>query len=493
MKVKTTARTWIAPATPTKKHWLSLSNLDRVVNPTFVSVIFFFEAPMHSMVPYVEMVSTLKDSLRKVLVHFYPLAGRLAMRDDGLVDLHCNDAGAMFFEAFVDQELSEATGGYGQTFPSLSGLEAARLGPGPVYLPDQLTALPVLIVQVTRFKCNSVSVAVNWHHTVADGYSGCHFVRSWSEVARGEPVSLIPVHTRELLRPRDSLDPSLVQQYSTDAIKTEDLRSVTHLKKAPPVSKVFHIAKESVQWLRNTVMAEQEKCARPLSTVEVMSAFLWKAMVSARQPQHQKVGDDIESKEIRTGTTTAADDLGNQNSTPEQPKRTRFFMFVDGRKRLNLPSGYFGNVVCSACAVSDEEEIRTRPLSHIGTLIGSATRGITEEYFRSIIDWVEMNGLTSASKSEHVNSVGQDVAGTFWIHFPLYEIDFGWGKPAFATRNAPPRPLIDGIGMIPSFQGPGNMAAVLNLHSDRMKNLERDPMFRSLFSDTPLGRVTEMS
>ncbi|BBN11241.1 hypothetical protein MPTK1_5g10260 [Marchantia polymorpha subsp. ruderalis] len=468
MKVKTTTRTWVVPATPTKQHWLALNNLDRVVNPTFVSVIFFYEAVLKSS-SYAEVVGKLKQSLREVLVEFYPLAGRLALREDGLVDVHCNDAGVMFFEAVVDSELGDSGAGGGsggsggsggggggggaQPAPALSGIEAARLGPGPTYLPDQLTPMPVLIIQVTQFACQSLAIAVNWHHTVADGSSGIHFVRSWSEVARGQALSLRPLHCRELLRPREKLDPTLVQGYSNRGLKLQDLDSAAQISREPAISKVFPLGKLAVQKLRSLVMVDDDTTdIFSFTTVEVISAYLWKLMVRARAPQE-----------------------------PDEQAPTRFFMFVDGRKRLDLPPGYFGNVVCSACAVSTESDIRAQSLSHIAGLIRKATRGITHDYFRSLIDWVELKGLT-ASRSEHVNSLGRDVAGTFWLFFPLYETDFGWGAPTFASRNAPPRSLIDGISMMPSSRGAGFMSAVLNLHRDRMEKLERDPMFGALLS-----------
>ncbi|KAG6556172.1 hypothetical protein Mapa_002113 [Marchantia paleacea] len=469
MKVKTTSRTWVVPAIPTKHHWLSLSNLDRVVNPTFVSVIFFYESVLKSKT-FAEIVSKLKQSLREVLVQFYPLAGRLALREDGLVDLHCNDAGVMFLEAVVDSELGDAGGrgcGGAQPMPALSGIESARVGPGPVFLPDQVSPMPVLIIQVMQFNCKSVAIAVNWHHTVADGFSGIHFVRSWSEVASGKPLSLKPIHCRDLLKPRQILDSSLVHGYSTRILKGDELNSAAQINKKPAIAKLFNIGKVAIQKLR---MVEDETTdVFSFSTVEMISAYLWKIMVRARL-------DGRESKSAEAAT-----------SAP-----TRFFMFVDGRKRLNIPAGYFGNVVCSACAESNEADITTKSVIHIASQIRKATRSINEDYFQSLIDWVETKGLTS-SKSEHVNSVGRDVAGTFWIYFPLYDVDFGWGTPTFATRNAAPRQFIDGISMMPSPHGRGYMAAVLNLHSDRMERLEADPMFTSILAHQPCVAIKRES
>ncbi|BBN08330.1 hypothetical protein Mp_4g10680 [Marchantia polymorpha subsp. ruderalis] len=473
MKVKTTSRTWVVPAIPTNQHWLSLSNLDRVVNPTFVSVIFFYEAVLKSKA-FAEIVSKLKQSLREVLVQFYPLAGRLALREDGLVDLHCNDAGVMFLEAVVDSELCDAGGrgcGGAQPVPALSGIDAARVGPGPVFLPDQVSPMPVLIIQVTQFRCKSMAIAVNWHHTVADGFSGIHFVRSWSEVASGQPLSLKPVHCRDILKPRPTPDSSLVHGYSTAILKGDELNLAAQINKKPAIAKLFNIGRVAIQKLR--MVEDDTTDVFSFSTAEMISAYLWKIMVRARL-------DGRVSKSAETADAAA------------KSASTRFFMFVDGRKRLDIPAGYFGNVVCSACAQSTEADIATKSVIQIASLIRKANRSINEDYFQSLIDWVETKGFM-CSKSEHVNSLGRDVAATFWIYFPLYEVDFGWGKPTFAARNAAPRQFIDGISMMPSPHGRGHMAAVLNLHGDRMERLEADPMFTSLLAQQPMVAVKRES
>lgn len=474
--VKPQSKSLVVPATRSEHPlWLPLTNLDRVVNPTFVGVIFFYENVLNSEgygKSFQEVVADLKGSLAKVLVDFYPLAGRLTLMESGLVDLQCNDAGAIFVESTVNVELSQLGGP--QPMPMLSGMDVmehfASPGPGVLYIPDQINPkVPVLVVQVSRFVCGSVAVAANWHHTVADGFSGCLFMRSWAHVATGQPLSFLPSHDRHLLKPRSPLNTSSVtngnygagpklEQPDTSQISRQQQRTTEEVT----VVKLFILTKDTVRQLKekgNTNIADR----RPFTSTEAVSAELWRLITRARRP------DDEESRR----------------------DRSRFFMFVDGRKRLGLPAGYFGNVVCSACAASTEDELLARPLSYAASLIQSATRGIDDEYFRSLIDWVEERGLTSSKgcKSEHVNSTGFDVAATFWTFFPLYEINFGWGKPVLSVRNAPPRKRIDGISVMPSPDGSGNMLALLNLDTDRMNNLERNPEFRQTAQPLELSRI----
>ncbi|CAM6087755.1 unnamed protein product [Calypogeia fissa] len=452
-KVKPRVKTVVLPAEPQEIHWLPLSNLDRVVNPTFSSVIHYYKDVVTETRSFSDVTKHLKQSLAETLVHFYPLAGRLALKEDGRVDLHCNNEGAVWIEAEIDKTLEDIGGA--KPNHRLSGFDAARLGAGPIYIPDQITPMPVLVVQVTNFTDGSIAIATSWHHTVADGFSGTHFLRSWAEVAQGKPIAVKPVHTRELLNPRENLNPTLVNGYTSQSMNgiPDEVKASTA---KPAKLGTFGLSKEKIAELKKKANLEPPPFTpRPFTSAESISAHLWRQMTKAR---------------------ATANRYGADKATA-QP--TKFFMFVDGRKRLRLPAGYFGNVVCSACAEAKEADILNRPLHYAACLIRIATRNITEEYFRSLIDWVELQGMSS-TKSEHVNSLGHDVAATFWTFFPLYDIEFGWGRPIFAARNSPPRPHIDGIAMMPSKEGQG-MVALLNLHSDRMSKLQRQISFATVF------------
>ncbi|CAM6087754.1 unnamed protein product [Calypogeia fissa] len=452
-KARPLAKTLVKPSVAVEETWLCLSNLDRVVNPTFSSVIHYYDNVINETRSFVDVTSFLKESLAKTLVDFYPLAGRLKLREDGKVDLHCNNEGAIWIEATVAADLKDLGGA--QANHLLSGLDVAKLGHGPLYIPDQITPMPVLVIQVTKFTCGTIAIATSWHHTIADGFSGTHFLRSWSEVAIGKAISLKPQHNREILKARDPPNPTLVNGYSTKSLDELCGEGAEVSTEEPTTLEKFDLSKEKVAELKKQANLQPPPFTpRPYTSAESISGHLWKQMTKARAAAN------------------------SYNAEQARDQTTKFFMFVDGRKRLRLPGGYFGNVVCSACAVAREADILTNPLHYSASLIRIATRNITEEYFRSLIDWVEIQGM--ATKSEHVNSLGHDVAATFWTFFPLYDIEFGWGRPKFAARNSPPRPLIDGIAMMPNAEGQG-MVALLNLHSDRMSKLQRQISFATVF------------
>nr|KYP54274.1 Anthranilate N-benzoyltransferase protein 1 [Cajanus cajan] len=79
---------------PWEKTWcgrLALSELDQTGQVTHVPTLYFYHPPENCM--YSTIASTLRDSLSRVLVPFYTLAGRLHWINNGRLELHCNASG----------------------------------------------------------------------------------------------------------------------------------------------------------------------------------------------------------------------------------------------------------------------------------------------------------------------------------------------------------------------------------------------------------------
>lgn len=87
----------ICPSSPTPKHSLYLSNLDDQKFLRFsIKYLYLFNKSVS--------LDSLKYSLSRVLVDYYPLAGRLRASgdDDQKLKVDCNGEGAVFAEAFMD-------------------------------------------------------------------------------------------------------------------------------------------------------------------------------------------------------------------------------------------------------------------------------------------------------------------------------------------------------------------------------------------------------
>lgn len=100
--------TVVKPAAATPRHVLWNSNVDQLV-PRFlhVSTVYFYRQSslstptMAAHGDYFFDSAVLKDALSKVLVPFYPVAGRLVASsgDNGRIDIDCNGEGVLFVEA----------------------------------------------------------------------------------------------------------------------------------------------------------------------------------------------------------------------------------------------------------------------------------------------------------------------------------------------------------------------------------------------------------
>ncbi|KAL8502093.1 hypothetical protein ACS0TY_021275 [Phlomoides rotata] len=63
------------------------------------------------------------------------------------------------------------------------------------------------MVQLTCFKCGGVSLGVANEHHLSDGVSALHFINSWADIARGQPIGIPPFFDRTLLAERDPPHP----------------------------------------------------------------------------------------------------------------------------------------------------------------------------------------------------------------------------------------------------------------------------------------------
>nr|DAD18372.1 TPA_asm: hypothetical protein HUJ06_019835 [Nelumbo nucifera] len=65
--------------------------------------------------------------------------------------------------------------------------------------------LPLLLMQLTRFRCGVVSIGMAISKNIVDGQSTIHFINSWAKIARGEKlVNPPPVLDRTVLQARDN-------------------------------------------------------------------------------------------------------------------------------------------------------------------------------------------------------------------------------------------------------------------------------------------------
>ncbi|KAL3686089.1 hypothetical protein R1sor_004111 [Riccia sorocarpa] len=352
-------------------------------------------------------IDHLTGSLSKVLEHFYPFTGRLIKPEkDKVARLFCNNAGALFTHKCFDGIVSDLMD-VEQFQPNelISGLYDVH----PAAEVFDASGLPTLIIQVTDFKCGTRCLSFSWSHAVADGVSGAHFLRSWAQIARGEPISLMPVHDRSLLAPRES----------SRVLDGGPCRFVNNVIKEPGAVeftvpdeglgyKTFHLSGRRINELKAEALRDSE--VGGLSTANCIAAHLWRLITQARGHGSHEM--------------------------------TRFLTLVNCRPRLkDFPAGYFGNFVIPTVSVLTVGELLSNSLSHAATVIQKSVKELDEVAIRDNIDWSAASRIHPSTTGKKLFMPGDPranlhtVGGSWLPSFPFYELDFGGEKPSLGVFN----------------------------------------------------------
>lgn len=430
-RVSLLQQTLIPPASPSPHRSLFLSVADIWCQclPYNRRILFFRSSPQD----YSATVEKLKSSLARILVDFYPLAGRLRPGEDGRLEVSCNDLGAEFVEAYVE--------GVG-----FNDLESENFDMKPFYniltrwptlSPEDLYTAPLLSIQITRFMCGSFALGVAHSHVLADGHSLWHFMTSWAECARGDAISVSPLHTRSLLSVDNPSQKKAV-------LNIEDVKEESHnlVFQAEKTHKLFHFSKEMVLTLKERASLKGGE-ALGFSSYEVLCAHLWKC--ASRAMEH--------SRETRVGFIIAA----NMRRRMEPP----------------LPDGYFGNALLWAIVIATVRELEDESLAATALRIRQAVKSCTSVAMEGFLNMLELDGAATFFSRTSLNNVRMRVSSS--PKFPMYDTNFGYGKP-LAVCSASVEEL-GKIVLYPSVEGYGSVDVCLALPLHAMHKLNSDPTF----------------
>ena len=286
-------------------------------------------------------------------------------------------------------------------------------------------------IQMSRFKCGGIALGVSRSHILCDGHSFWHFMVSWAECARGEPISLPPIHNRSLLKiDNPSLEKAILH---LDHIEDED----NHVGQGGSIKmNTFLFTKDMVETLKKQVGGEH-------TAYEIICAHIW---------QH---------------TTKAREHLDD--------KKVGFVSVVNMRERIDPPLGkaYFGNAVMFTIAVAKAGELKDEDLVVTAQRIHRSIRSCNSDTFHSWLHWLEIYGGDAIF--ERIVRNGARIGTSSSHNFPIFKLNFGWGKP-LACRI----PSMNDVGTIvffPSGDILGDIEVLLPLPTHVMRRLESDDMF----------------
>ncbi|KAH7331262.1 hypothetical protein KP509_20G023000 [Ceratopteris richardii] len=393
----------VKPIKPTKRHIMYLSGVDNMLGYSLPNrTILFYRKEKTSS----SAVADLQIAVSSVLVSYYPLAGRIILGDDGRHALDCNDEGVELIEARCDMDFAELERGNFDMHPNFR-----RLAPMDNATASNNPHDPIVSIQVTGFR-GGLTVGFAVLHSAADGYSVWSFIKALSEVCRGEPLSLHPLHARILLKPevfkngaifpkeeRRSADED-VPQFAVQLSSEEQDNNMEPLKQ-----KVIHFSSTMLSVLRKLGVA-QGSDTEPGIFVSILGAYLWRRLVIAQRL--------------------------------EEKSTTEFRVSMDIRSRMIPPltPSFFGNAVMGFPLTLTVGELINGDLSQVAYFIRCKLKEAEDDHIKKLLTARHDLDLTKYSQSRRKVMVRNA------SRFPIYDAgDFGWGKPE-AVR--PPWEEIEG-------------------------------------------------
>ncbi|XP_037418553.1 putrescine hydroxycinnamoyltransferase 1-like [Triticum dicoccoides] len=395
----------VKPSVETPSHGLWLSQLDlKMVNRGHTPNVYFY-TPHSGAVGNFFDVARLKAAMAKALVPFYPLAGRLGVDGEGQPEIDCAGQGVLFVVARSDLTVDGFVDF--QPSPELRRLFVPRVEDSPSIM---------CAIQVTFMGCGGVALGTALHHVAIDAVSAVHFFQTWSGFCRdGDAAAAVlelPCHDRALLRARS---PPVVHP---DALTVFSCPKLSLAVSAEPsgavVNKIFVLSKDQVAALKRACTGGGD--GGRVSTFCAVSAHVWRSMCTARR--------------LPTDART----------------RLTFPANIRGALRPPLPARYFGNGIIVLGAAGRVRDIESEELGSVAHRISGAVGRMDDELVRSAIDYLEINGKSKQPPSSMPETELRVVS---WLGMPVYDVDFGWGKPLVMHRAVQQRAgmvyLMDGV------------------------------------------------
>lgn len=429
VEVELISKVFIKPSSPTPEHLrhYQLSSLDqhspKVYNPWLLFYALDNSDQYEEYNNIVKISNHLKKSMSQVLSLYYPLAGRI--NDDRFVD--CNDEGVPFFEARVKGKLSDVVHN-----PNINELNK--------FLPfklDDVTEL-ALGVQLNVFECGGIAVGVCNSHQLADALSNIMFVKNWVATARGEADIVKPEFISATLFPPKNLP---------------GLNPNVGITRKNNITKRFVFKASAIEALREKYdensLGEDK---RGPTRVETLSAFIWSRFVAA---------------------------TNGESGGTDHRKLYTVLHAVNLRPRFDPPLGqnHFGNfyrVSITVPSLKAGEECHS-----FVRQVREEIKKIDKEFVRKLQEGDEHYEMLRDRAERFVRGEVVNFAFTSLCRFPVYEADFGWGKPTWVGSAA--LSFHNVTALIDTKTGDG-IEAYLSLKDEDMAKLEVDREFQAFAS-----------
>ncbi|XP_015065382.1 acylsugar acyltransferase 3-like [Solanum pennellii] len=424
-------KTFIKPSslTPPTLRYHKLSYIDQFYSNMYIPLAFFYpkvqQREESTDNELSQIAHLLQTSLSKTLVSYYPYAGKL--RDNATID--CNDMGAEFLSVRINCTMSEIL-----DHPDASQAESIVF---PKDLPwaNNYEGGNLLVAQVSKFDCGGIAISVCLAHKIGDGTSALNFVNDWSRMTHSPTTTtLSPKFVGDSVFSSNNYSPIITPQMLSDVSECVQKRIIF------PTTKL--------DALRAKVAAESG--VENPTRAEVVSALLFKCAIKAA-----------------SSTTTSM-----------RPSKFVHLLNVRSMLKSRLPQSTIGNILSSFSTTATKEEDIELP-----ELVRSLRKGVEEAYKKDHVEQNEMMLEVVESMRKGKKPYDDEYENVYscsnLCKFPLYKVDFGWGKP---ERVSLPNGPFKNFFFLKDYKIGEGVDARVMLDKQHMSEFERDEELLDLIS-----------
>ncbi|KAJ0713921.1 putative quinate O-hydroxycinnamoyltransferase [Helianthus annuus] len=400
-----------------------------------------------------DLIPLLKLSLSKTLSHFPALAGRLTTDPEGHVHIHCNSSGVEFVHASA-------------MFHNVEQITARNCDVHPCFKTffafDNTVSYaghhqPIAAVQVTEVG-GGVFIGCTVNHAVVDGTSFWNFFNTFAEITKGVgKVTNSPDFSRENVFISPVVLPLPAGGPATTFSGDEPLRE-----------RIVHFS-------RDAILKMKFKANNPLWNSDLKISDLYSngngKVNGALKPKSEISSFQSLCAHLWRGVTRAR--------KFEATKTTTFRMAVNCRHRLEpkVDPLYFGNLIQSIPTVASVGELLSHDLSWAANqLHQNVVAHDNATVRRGVKDWENQPKLFPLG-----NFDGAMITMGSSPRFPMYNNDFGWGRP-IAVRSGKANKFDGKISAFPGRDGDGSVDLEVVLAPQTMACLELDQEFMQYVS-----------
>ncbi|XP_057458642.1 BAHD acyltransferase DCR [Lotus japonicus] len=421
--------------------------------------------------PFDDLVLTLKDSLSLALSHFPALAGRFTTDSDGYIYITCNDAGVDFIHAKAKHLTLNAvvSPGLVDVHPCFKEFFAYDM---PVSYSGH--HIPLAAVQVTEL-ADAVFVGCTVNHAVTDGTSFWHFFNTFAAVAKGGGARKLP----------KSPDFTRNTVFNSAAVLPIPAGgpAVTFDADEPLRERVFHFSRESILKLKQKANSSSNGFPDSAEVIAKNVNDGWKTVNGNGNGRVAPMANGNGRNEISSFQSLSAQLWRSVTRARklDAAKTSTFRMAVNCRHRLEpkMDPFYFGNAIQSIPTVASAGDILSRDLRFCADLLHQNVVAHDDATVRCGIEgWEKAPRLFPLG-----NFDGAMITMGSSPRFPMYDNDFGWGRP-LAIRSGKANKFDGKISAFPGRDGNGSVDLEVVLAPETMAGLENDMEFMQYVTES---------